>query len=53
MLVALARPGPIPTGLRPHLQAILGPGVPDMSGGGVAVNEDQVRALVQDGVRHG
>jgi 3-oxoacyl-[acyl-carrier protein] reductase len=44
-------PGAIPTGLRPHSQAILGPGVPDMSGRGVAVNEDQVRALVPAGVR--
>jgi 3-oxoacyl-[acyl-carrier protein] reductase len=44
-------PGAIPTNLRPHSQAILGPGVPDMSGRGVAVNEDQVRALVPAGVR--
>jgi 3-oxoacyl-[acyl-carrier protein] reductase len=44
-------PGAIPTGLRPHSQAILGPGVPDMSNRGVAVNEDQVRALVPLGVR--
>jgi NAD(P)-dependent dehydrogenase (short-subunit alcohol dehydrogenase family) len=44
-------PGPIPTGLRPHSQAILGPGVPDMSGRGVAVNDDQVKALVPAGVR--
>ena len=44
-------PGPIPTALRPHSQAILGPGVPDMSGRGVAVNDDQVRALVPAGVR--
>jgi NAD(P)-dependent dehydrogenase (short-subunit alcohol dehydrogenase family) len=44
-------PGPIPTGLRSHSQAILGPGVPDMSGRGVAVNDDQVRALVPAGVR--
>lgn len=44
-------PGAIPTGLRPHSQAILGPGVPDMSGRGVAVNDDQVRALVPAGVR--
>jgi NAD(P)-dependent dehydrogenase (short-subunit alcohol dehydrogenase family) len=44
-------PGAIPTGLRPHSQAILGPGVPDMSGRGVAVNDDQVRALVPVGVR--
>jgi NAD(P)-dependent dehydrogenase (short-subunit alcohol dehydrogenase family) len=44
-------PGPIATGLRGHSQAILGPGVPDMSGRGVAVNEDQLRALVPAGVR--
>jgi 3-oxoacyl-[acyl-carrier protein] reductase len=44
-------PGAIPTGLRPHSQAILGPGVPDMSNRGVAVNDDQVRALVPAGVR--
>ena len=44
-------PGAIPTGLRPHSQAILGPGVPDMSGRGVAVNDEQVRALVPAGVR--
>ena len=41
MLVALVRPGPIPTGLRPHSQAMLGPGVPDMGGRGVAVNDDR------------
>src|SRR5882724_7269429 len=44
-------PGAIPTSLRPHSQAILGPGVPDMSKRGVAVNDDQVRALVPVGVR--
>jgi NAD(P)-dependent dehydrogenase (short-subunit alcohol dehydrogenase family) len=44
-------PGAIPTSLRAHSQAILGPGVPDMSGRGVVVNEDQVRALVPVGVR--
>ncbi|MGH8686682.1 MAG: SDR family NAD(P)-dependent oxidoreductase [Burkholderiales bacterium] len=44
-------PGAIPTGLRAHSQAILGPGVPDMSGRGVAVNDDQVRALVPVGTR--
>jgi len=44
-------PGPILTGLRSHSQAILGPGVPDMSGRGVAVNDDQIRALVPAGVR--
>jgi NAD(P)-dependent dehydrogenase (short-subunit alcohol dehydrogenase family) len=44
-------PGPIPTNLRPHSQELLGPGVPDMSGRGVAVNDDQVRALVPAGSR--
>lgn len=44
-------PGPILTGLRPHSQALLGPGVPDISGRGVAVNDDQIRALVPAGVR--
>ena len=39
------------TGLRAHSQAILGPGVPDMSGRGVAVNDEMVRALVPVGVR--
>jgi NAD(P)-dependent dehydrogenase (short-subunit alcohol dehydrogenase family) len=44
-------PGAIPTGLREHSQAILGPDVPDMSGRGVAVNDDQVRAVVPAGRR--
>ncbi len=44
-------PGAIPTSLRSHSQTILGPGVPDMSGRGVAVNDDQVRALVPAGVK--
>jgi NAD(P)-dependent dehydrogenase (short-subunit alcohol dehydrogenase family) len=44
-------PGAIPTNLRQHSQAILGPDVPDMSKRGVAVNDDQVRALVPVGVR--
>ncbi|MGE5130375.1 MAG: SDR family NAD(P)-dependent oxidoreductase [Sphingomonadaceae bacterium] len=44
-------PGAIPTGLRAHSQAILGAGVPDMSRRGVAVNDDQVRALVPAGTR--
>jgi NAD(P)-dependent dehydrogenase (short-subunit alcohol dehydrogenase family) len=39
-------PGPILTDLRPHSQQILGPGVPDMSNRGVAVNDDQIRALI-------
>jgi NAD(P)-dependent dehydrogenase (short-subunit alcohol dehydrogenase family) len=46
-------PGPILTGLRRHSQEILGPGVPDMSGRGVAVSDDQVRALVPAGRRGG
>jgi 3-oxoacyl-[acyl-carrier protein] reductase len=44
-------PGAIPTSLRAHSQSILGPGVPDMSGRGVVVNDDQVRALVPAGVK--
>ena len=44
-------PGPIQTDLRKHSQAILGPGVPDMSARGVTVNDDQIRALVPAGVR--
>ena len=44
-------PGPIVTNLRKNSQAILGPNVPDMSGRGVAVNDDQVRAVVPAGVR--
>ena len=44
-------PGAIPTSLRANSQQILGPAVPDMSGRGVAVNDDQVRALVPAGVR--
>jgi len=44
-------PGAIPTGLRKNSQGVLGPGVPDMSGRGVAVNDEQVRALVPAGKR--
>jgi NAD(P)-dependent dehydrogenase (short-subunit alcohol dehydrogenase family) len=44
-------PGVIPTGLRRNSQSLLGPDVPDISGRGVAVSEDQVRALVPAGVR--
>ena len=44
-------PGAIPTGLRQHSQQILGPGVPDMTSRGVAVSDEQVRALVPAGVR--
>ncbi len=44
-------PGAIPTGLRAHSQAILGPGVPDISGRGVAVNDEMVRATVPVGAR--
>ncbi len=39
-------PGPVLTGLRQHSQQILGPGVPDMSHRGVAVDDDQIRALL-------
>lgn len=44
-------PGPILTGLRQHSQQILGETVPDMSGRGIAVNEEQVRAVVPLGTR--
>ncbi len=44
-------PGAIPTNLRPNSQQLLGPGVPDMSGRGVAVNDEQIRALVPAGKR--
>lgn len=44
-------PGPILTGLRHHSQQILGPDVPDMSQRGVAVNEEQIRALIPTGRR--
>ena len=44
-------PGPILTGLRQHSQQILGPDVPDMSGRGVAVNDEQIRGLVPVGRR--
>jgi NAD(P)-dependent dehydrogenase (short-subunit alcohol dehydrogenase family) len=44
-------PGPILTGLRAHSQEILGPGVPDMSGRGVAVSDEQVRAIAPAGRR--
>src|SRR5262249_59297081 len=44
-------PGPILTNLRQHSQEILGPGVADMSGRGVAVNGDQIRAGAPAGRR--
>lgn len=44
-------PGPILTGLRQNSQQILGPGVPDISKRGIAVNEEQIRALVPAGTR--
>jgi NAD(P)-dependent dehydrogenase (short-subunit alcohol dehydrogenase family) len=44
-------PGPIVTGLRRHSQQLLGPGVPDISGRGIAVSEEQVRAVVPAGRR--
>jgi NAD(P)-dependent dehydrogenase (short-subunit alcohol dehydrogenase family) len=44
-------PGPIATGLRQHSQEILGPGIPDMTDRGVAVNEDQLKAIVPMGKR--
>ena len=44
-------PGPILTNLRRHSQELLGPGVPDISQRGVAVNEDQIRSLIPSGTR--
>src|SRR5262249_24899916 len=44
-------PGPILTNLRQHSQEILGPDIPDMSGRGIAVNDDQIRAIVPAGRR--
>jgi NAD(P)-dependent dehydrogenase (short-subunit alcohol dehydrogenase family) len=44
-------PGPILTNLRQHSQALLGAGVPDISQRGVAVNEEQIRALIPSGTR--
>jgi len=44
-------PGPILTDLRRHSQAILGPDVPDMTNRGIAVNDEQVRAVVPAGRR--
>jgi NAD(P)-dependent dehydrogenase (short-subunit alcohol dehydrogenase family) len=44
-------PGPILTNLRQHSQQILGPDIPDMSGRGIAVNDEQVRAVVPAGRR--
>jgi len=44
-------PGPILTDLRQNSQQILGPGVPDISKRGIAVNEEQIRALVPAGTR--
>jgi NAD(P)-dependent dehydrogenase (short-subunit alcohol dehydrogenase family) len=44
-------PGPILTNLRQHSQQLLGPGTPDMSGRGIAVSDEQVRAVVPAGRR--
>ena len=44
-------PGPILTNLRQHSQEILGPDIPDMTGRGIAVNDEQVRAVVPAGRR--
>jgi NAD(P)-dependent dehydrogenase (short-subunit alcohol dehydrogenase family) len=44
-------PGPILTGLRQHSMQILGPDTPDMSGRGVAVSDEQVRAICPAGRR--
>ncbi len=46
-------PGAVLTGLRQNSQEILGPAVPDMSQRGVAVSEEQIRALIPAGVRGG
>jgi NAD(P)-dependent dehydrogenase (short-subunit alcohol dehydrogenase family) len=44
-------PGPILTNLRSNSQQILGPDSPDMTGRGIAVNDEQVRAVVPAGRR--
>jgi len=44
-------PGPIMTGLREHSQQILGPGIPDMSNRGIAVNDAAIREVVPAGRR--
>jgi NAD(P)-dependent dehydrogenase (short-subunit alcohol dehydrogenase family) len=44
-------PGPIATELRRTSQEILGPGVPDMSGRGIVVSDEQLRAVVPAGRR--
>jgi len=44
-------PRPILTNLRQHSQQLLGPDIPDMSGRGIAVSDDQVRAVVPAGRR--
>ena len=44
-------PGVILTGLRQHSQSILGDAVADMSGRGIAVNDEQIRAVIPAGRR--
>jgi NAD(P)-dependent dehydrogenase (short-subunit alcohol dehydrogenase family) len=44
-------PGPILTNLRQHSQQILGPDIPNMAGRGIAVSDEQVRAVVPAGRR--
>jgi NAD(P)-dependent dehydrogenase (short-subunit alcohol dehydrogenase family) len=44
-------PGPILTGLRQHSMDILGPDTPDMTGRGIAVSDEQVRAICPAGRR--
>jgi NAD(P)-dependent dehydrogenase (short-subunit alcohol dehydrogenase family) len=44
-------PGPILTGLRQHSMEILGPDTPDMAGRGIAVSDEQVRAVCPAGRR--
>ncbi len=44
-------PGPIGTNLRANSERVLGPGAPPMANVGVAVNEDQLRAIIPLGRR--
>ena len=44
-------PGPIGTNLRSNSERVLGPGAPSMANVGVAVNEEQIRAIIPLGRR--
>src|SRR4029453_13751432 len=44
-------PGPILTNPRHHSQQLPGPDIPDMSGRGIVVNDDQIRQVVPVGRR--